>query len=186
MRREVGLGVVAAVGVIVAVAALASAGCGSESPEPAPPATVMVEPGVDQGTPEATPFILTAEQRQRVVEIALNDSRVGQLVQDERLTVSDVIPWSDGTGEFIGGGAILALEEPHTIDGVWLGVVFGADEITYDSMPYRARLSNVSSLMVWVDLHRAEVVGLEPDHDARPEGTPEILATPNVTPQAGD
>ena len=186
MRRVVGLGVVAAVGVIAAVAALAAAGCGSESPEPAPPEAPMVEPGGDQGTPEATPSILTAEQRQRVVEIALNDSRVGQLVQDEGLTVSDVIAWSDGTGGFIGGVATVALGEPRTLDGVWLGVVFGADEITYDSMPYRAKLSDVTSLAVWIDLHRAEVVGLQPDHNARAEGTPEILATPKVAPRAGD
>jgi len=159
MRRIVAAGAVAAVGVVAAVAALASTGCGSESPKPPPPVTPMVEPGVDQGTPEATPSILTTEQRQPVVAIASNDSRVRQLVQDEPLTVSDVIPWSDGTGEFIGGVATVALGEPRTIDGVWLGVVFGADEVTYDSMPYRAKLSNVTSLTVWVDLRRIEVAG---------------------------
>ena len=129
---------------------------------------------------------LTVPQRQQVADIAVDDPRIRQLIQEQPAEVAGVVVWTKGTGELIGGVVTLRLTGPRTVQGEWLGLDYDRTEATsppYTSVPYRAKYSNVTSLEVMVDLDRGQVVGVTPDHDAEAEGTPEL--PPGFIPSRG-
>lgn len=120
---------------------------------------------------------LTVQQRQQVAGIAVNDPRIRKLIQEQPVEVADVLVWTKSNGELIGGVVTLALAGPRRIAGEWLALNYDGTEATsppYETVPYGATYSNVTSLTVMVDLNRGQVVGVSPDQDAQAEGTPEV------------
>jgi hypothetical protein len=191
MNRGAALGALVALGVIVVLAA-ASLGCQQRSVHLAAAPTSLPEiaaptalPATSGDSPEATSPTLTDEQRQQVIDIAVRDTHLKQLVGDRPLTVMGVYEWADGTGQLIGGVATLRLAQPSTLEGEWLGAVWDADQKAYNIVPYQAKYSEVTSLTAMVDLRNGGVAELKPDHAARPEGTPEALAPPRLLHRSG-
>nr|NIN67013.1 hypothetical protein [Anaerolineae bacterium]NIN97140.1 hypothetical protein [Anaerolineae bacterium]NIQ81350.1 hypothetical protein [Anaerolineae bacterium] len=135
---------------LAAVAALATAlvvVAGQDGPEP--PQPVLSQELLERSVPS-----LTVQQRQKIADIALNESRVRKLTQRQTAEVADVLVWTKSTGELLGGVVTLALDAPATIEGEWLALNYDGTEESvppYTSVPFKAKLSNVTSLTVMVD-----------------------------------
>ncbi len=177
---------------------LALAACGGASPAgggsgagqyPTPPGGY---PGPAAVTVIAVPMVtasqvpmpsLSAAQRQQAIDVALNDTRVVRLLGDRPHSATDVALWTKGGPalELLGGVVTIKLDGPATIEGEWLGLGYDCSEraqqpgvIPYNSKPYEAKYSNVTSLTVFVDLQRGQVAGIGPDHQSRAEGRPSL------------
>jgi len=98
---------------LAAVAALATAlvvVASRDGPEPP-------QPVVSQELMQRTVPALTAQQRQKIADIALKERRVRKLTQKQTVKVADVLVWTKSTGELLGGVVTIALDEPATIEG---------------------------------------------------------------------
>jgi hypothetical protein len=99
----------------------------------------------------------------------------------EGLSVSDskLVLWENGEGTLIGGAMALNLAQPATIEGEWRSISWtDSSKSDYAVTIFTAKVSNVTTVNVWVDLRKGEVVGWSPNSDAKPETTPVIIATP--------
>jgi hypothetical protein len=135
-------------------------------------AAVAQRPRVDPQQPPATAWAgervqtieipqLTEEERARVVSIATGDEQLQRLLDGRQYSITSVGVWRTRSLEKIGGGVILTLADPATLEGDWPTISGSAEEGAWP--PYESHLRHwvaegVQELYVLVDLHRGQVV----------------------------
>ena len=61
--------------------------------------------------------------------------------------------WANGQGTLIGAGVVMSLAQPATIEGEWRGITWmDSSKTKYGVTVYNAKLSNITTVDVWVDL----------------------------------
>jgi hypothetical protein len=76
----------------------------------------------------------------------------------------------------IGGVATVTLGQAVTLDGAWPGVISECrQDAAYTQVAYREKYSNVTTLLIFVDVTRGQVVGINPGPGAHLEGQPALL-----------
>jgi len=112
-----------------------------------------------------------------VVDLASQDPNVLRITQGLTVSQSNLVLWTNGQAAVIGGAVALTLSQP--IEGEWRSVNWvDSAKTNYGVTVYTARLSNVTTVDVWVDLGKGAVVGWSPNSDAKVETGPVIIATP--------
>jgi hypothetical protein len=116
--------------------------------------------------PGPEPPQLSADEMARALDIARNDVAVKSLLAGRAYSPGKIGPWTTYRGAKIGAVMLLSLHEPATYAmREWPLLVY--DESERSTPPYRQKsvrlqASNVRELMVWVDLNRSRIVGVDP------------------------
>ena len=121
---------------------------------------------------------LTAAQQQEITDIASRDANVLRITQGLSIANTKVVAWSNSQGTLIGAGVAMSLAQPATIEGEWRSVSWDSSQTTYGVTVYTAKLSNVTTVNVWVDLTKGAVVAWSANRTATLETDPLIIATP--------
>jgi hypothetical protein len=105
---------------------------------------------------------LTPQENDRVMAIALADTRVREALGDATVHVEDVLPWSDdGTrATLIGGEVTLALDQPGTLEADW-PLMDWSPQTGYTFTTVHFRADGVDALTVDVDLRSKKVVAFD-------------------------
>jgi hypothetical protein len=180
---------------------VAAAGCKSEKATPsasatperpsATPASVATLPASTPGvTPTAaaapttaTPSdsTLTSEQQQEILDLISRDPNVLRVMQGLAVANTKIVLWNNGQGTLIGCATAITLAQPATIDGEWRSVAWvDSSQTTYGVTIYTAKLSNVTTVNVWIDLGKGAVVGWSANSDAKVETGPVIITPPAI------
>jgi hypothetical protein len=113
-----------------------------------------------------------------MVSIVSNDARVQALISGLTTTSSKLAAWPNSQGTVIGGVMILSLVQPATLAHEWRSVSWAdSSRTTYVVTVYTAKLSNITTIDIWVDLQKGVVVGWSPNSDATIVTPPTIVAT---------
>jgi hypothetical protein len=151
----------------------------------APPDTTVVV--VDQQALRRSVPSLSAEQRQRAIDLVTRDPRITLDGRGQRPPQpAEALAWTTTSGDVLGAVLTFRLPRGVDVDGQWLGLVYDQEERTsppYQSVPYVASLRNVTAVTVFVDLQRDTIAAFGPDADAQVVGTPQAppgLAAPTA------
>jgi hypothetical protein len=113
---------------------------------------------------ETTPS-LSPDDATRAQQLAVTDSVVQSVVGSRTVTSSEPTPWVGGDGAIVGARLELRWSDPVVAERDWPVIDFGVDgSYTRSTVHYRA--SNVTSLLIGVDLTTNSVVSVEPSGDA--------------------
>jgi hypothetical protein len=113
-----------------------------------------------------------------MVDIVSADTRISALTSGLTTSKSQLAAWSNGQGTVIGGAMILALSQPATLEHEWRSISWAdSTRSTYTVTVYTAKLSNITTIDIWVDLQKGVVVGWSPNTDAHIDTPPTIVAT---------
>ncbi|MGA2286254.1 MAG: hypothetical protein ABSG55_08310 [Dehalococcoidia bacterium] len=100
------------------------------------------------------------------------------LISGLTTTSSKLAAWPNSQGTVIGGVMILSLVQPATLAHEWRSVSWAdSSRTTYVVTVYTAKLSNITTIDIWVDLQKGVVVGWSPNSDATIVTPPTIVAT---------
>lgn len=119
---------------------------------------------------------LTATQTTRAGSLAQLDSRIRTLLGGRATTVQSMRPWTLPAGQTIGARLSLRWTTPVTLERDW-PVVNSADDGSYSLAISHARVTDVTELLVAVDLVQDVVVAFEPSGpaiDAPQEGEDQV------------
>jgi hypothetical protein len=144
-------------------------------------AAVAQRPRVDPQQPPATAWAgervqtieipqLTEEERARVVSIATGDEQLQRLLDGCQYSITSVGVWRTRSLEKIGGGVILTLADPATLEGDWPIIEYNDREDTWPL--YKSHLvplvyTEVEQLAILVDLQEGQVVQILPGPGAK-------------------
>jgi hypothetical protein len=167
VRRVIRVCLVVSMALVVALTACQSDKAALPTSTPAAPTTA---------TSSNTP--LTAAQQQEITDLTSHDPNVLRITQGLSIANTEVVPWYNSQGTLIGAGVAMTLAQPATIEGEWRTVNWDSSRTLYGVTILTARLSNVTTINVWVDLTKGAVVGWSPNRTAKPETAPLIIATP--------
>lgn len=151
-----------------------------------PPVATPAAGSVDPAASSYTIPRLSLAQKEQVGALAQADPQVVRLLQAASPSglnpqVSEVAVWHTKDLTLIGGVVTITLGQATTLEGDWPGVVHECHEASlpgkafYMQVGYREKYSNVTSLLIFVDLNRGQVVGINPGPGARLEGEPVLL-----------
>jgi hypothetical protein len=123
------------------------------------------KPWYDDTTPDpGTDVVLSDEQSAQAVDLTVEDPRISSLAEGLGSEVTDVAPWSmDGTQDtIIGADVTIGWQNPSTLEADWPLVGWSNEENSYTVQLTHYRLSDVTSLEVFVTFEPSAVVGFEP------------------------
>jgi len=101
------------------------------------------------------------------------------VIQGLSISNTRLVVWANGQGVLVGASVAMSLEQPATIEGEWRGISWmDSSKTKYGVTVYNAKLSNVKTVDVWVDLGKGAVVGWSANSDAKVETGSVIIATP--------
>jgi hypothetical protein len=113
-----------------------------------------------------------------MTSIVSADARVSALTSGLSTSASRLTAWTNSQGTLIGGVMILSLVQPATLEHEWRSIRWADSTKTiYAVTVYTAKLSNVTTLNIWVDFQKRAVVGWSPNSDAKVETGPTVVAT---------
>jgi hypothetical protein len=138
--------------------ALSSLALPSDEPPEAPVA----------GPPEPAPAMptLSATEQSRAHQALARDSQARRFLAGRDYRVAEIGPWTTEQGTLIGASMLVGLSSPASFAmSRWPAVDYGAQPGAgrpYTESTIQMAASNVTELMVRVDLDRQAVVGIEP------------------------
>jgi hypothetical protein len=114
---------------------------------------------------------LSSDEKARVREIVLNDSRLAAVRGESSMVVDEAAIWQSGYAK-LGGGAHIHFDPPITWEGEWQFVVFpsvdsgltptGEGATFYRLDSHRMRVEDMSEARVLVDLKNGSVLTIIP------------------------
>ncbi len=153
----------------------ACSGDGASSSVQETPEAALNDNGTSQRPPSPSAVLtvsgpaipeLTDQDKERIREIALGDSRLREVLIGREYEVGEPFIWHSFGLEKLGGGMIITFDAPFTLERDWLQLNYDETEIfspPFQSVVVHFRAEEIAKLYLRVDLQRQELVEISPD-----------------------
>jgi hypothetical protein len=182
-RRQLTGVLAVALGLVVLLTPVGSALSSLALPSDEPPEAPVA------GPPEPAPAIpaLSASQQSSAQAALARDPQTRRFLAGRGYRVTEIGPWTTEQGTLIGASMLVGLSSPASFAmSRWPAVDYRAEpaaERPYRDSAIQMAASNVTELMVRVDLDRQAVVGIEPSGPgATIKPGPDVKRIPPETP----